>query len=125
MEIVPAPALPVVGDTLHHVSARSFMACALHAVDEVNDTVIVPPSVAIIGFVSVPEESSSLSTGFGVGAGVSFSGSLFPHDMVNRDRSKIKNFFVRQQAKLVVVLELGLIRVMYFIVHKLIWSSQS
>ena len=85
--IVLEPAFPLVGETLHQPSARSFTACALQAVDALKVTLKVPPSVEITGLRSVPAASSILSVGFGVGVGSVFSGSLLPQENVTSAKS--------------------------------------
>ena len=89
--MVPAPALPLAGETVHQASARSLTACAVQAVDALKLIVIVPPSVGTVGFVSVPAASSTLSAGLGVGVGSVFSGSLFPQEIVRSERRRIMN----------------------------------
>lgn len=80
--MVAAPVLPLVGNILHQLSARVLMACAVHAVDALKDIVIVPPSVGMTGFVSVPAVNSILFSGCGVGVGSVFSGSPLSHEKV-------------------------------------------
>ena len=62
MVIFDAPALPLVGDTLHHASARLFIASAVHASEEVNITIVDPPSVA--KFAAVASRVISGTLGF-------------------------------------------------------------
>lgn len=54
MLIVAAPAPPLVGDTLHQLSALVLMIEALHDELAVKETFVLPPAVAITGAVFVP-----------------------------------------------------------------------
>ena len=67
--IVAFPALPLVGDTLHHESARTFTAEAVQAVEALKVTFVEPPFVGTTGLRSVPDVNSTFS---------SFVGSCLP-----------------------------------------------
>jgi hypothetical protein len=92
IDILAAPALPLVGYTLHQVSARSFTAWALHAVEALNDTARVSPSVEATGYRSASAGNSILSAGFGGSTGSVPPGSLFEQAETIRTESNMKKY---------------------------------
>ena len=88
MVTLAVPATPLVGATLHQLSALVFMTEALHASLAVKDTLVLPPSVAITGEVLVPGERVTVSCFGFSGFGSGLSGSVFPHEeMINANDS--------------------------------------